>query len=169
MFSLDDVVPSVVGSANAVGVWQSGSRLAGNSWTALSGTYEGVLDEGYNRFTVPLCGGYDGLDITEKDPFNHTRALNGTDSTKYAYYSVKRAIDTVADPEVVEYNLMAMPGIYKEGLTSHMVEVCESRERCSCSHRLGFWIQNRRRKHCCYRRSSRKCFYCHHKIENQSK
>jgi phage tail sheath protein FI len=125
MFSLDDVSGSS-SDASALGVWVSGSRLAGNSWTAAD-DYTEVLDQGYNRFTVPLCGGFDGLDITERDPFNHTRALNGTDSTKYAYYSAKRAIDTVADPEVVEYNLMAMPGIYKEGLTSHMVEVCESR------------------------------------------
>ena len=128
VFSLDDIVPSTVGSANAIGVWQSGSRLAGTSWTALSASYTEVLDQGYNRFTVPLCGGFDGLDITESDPFNNSRALlNGTDSTKYAYYTVKRAIDTVADPEVVEYNLMATPGIYNESLTSHMVEVCEAR------------------------------------------
>jgi phage tail sheath protein FI len=128
MFSLDDVSGSVEGSANAIGVWQSGSRLAGNSWTAKSGSYTEILNQGYNRFTVPLCGGYDGLDITEKDPFNFTRALaNGTDSTKYAYYSAKRAIDTVSDPEAVEYNLMAMPGIYHAGLTSHMMEVCEAR------------------------------------------
>ena len=128
MFSLDDVIPSTAGSANAIGTWISGSRLGGTSWTALSSSYTTILDQGYNRFTVPLCGGYDGLDITEKDPFNYTRALkDGTDSTKYAYYSVKRAIDTVADPESVEYNLMAMPGIYHSGLTSHMMEVCESR------------------------------------------
>ena len=124
MFSLDDLTSSSVGT-NAVGIWVSGSRLAGNAYS--SGSYTGVLDAGYNRFTVPLCGGFDGLDISEKDPFNHTRALDGTDSTKYAYYSAKRAIDTVSDPEVVEYNLMAMPGIFKESLTSHMVEVCESR------------------------------------------
>jgi phage tail sheath protein FI len=126
MFSLDDVSGSA-SDATALAVWVSGSRAAGNSWTATGGSYTEVLDQGYNRFTVPLHGGYDGLDITERDPFNQTRALDGTDSTKYAYYSAKRAIDTVADPEVVEYNLMAMPGIYKESLTSHMVEVCESR------------------------------------------
>jgi len=125
MFSLDDVSASV-DTGVALGVWVSGSRLAGNSWT--SSSYTAVLDNGYNRFTVPLHGGYDGLNITEKDPFNYTRALaDGTDSTKYAYYSAKRAIDTVADPEVVEYNLMAMPGIYHAGLTSHMMEVCEAR------------------------------------------
>ena len=126
MFSLDDVSGSS-DTALELGVWVSGSRAAGNSWTAAD-DYTAVLDQGYNRFTVPLCGGYDGLDITEKDPFNYTRALaDGTDSTKYAYYSAKRAIDTVADPEAVEYNLMAMPGIYHAGLTSHMMEVCEAR------------------------------------------
>jgi len=125
MFSLDDVSASS-DTGVELGVWVSGSRLAGNSWT--SSSYTAVLDNGYNRFTVPLYGGYDGLNITEKDPFNYTRALaDGTDSTKYAYYSAKRAIDTVADPEVVEYNLMAMPGIYHAGLTSHMMEVCEAR------------------------------------------
>ena len=124
VFSLDDVSGSV-DTATPLGVWVSGSRLAGTSFT--SGSYTGVLDQGYNRFTVPLCGGFDGLDITEKDPFNNSRALDGADATKYAYYSVKRAIDTVSDPEVLEYNLMAMPGIYKESLTSHMVEVCEAR------------------------------------------
>jgi phage tail sheath protein FI len=126
MFSLDDISGSS-DTALELGVWVSGSRADGLSWTA-NGDYTAVLDEGYDRFTVPLCGGSDGLDITEKDPFNFTNALdNGTDSTKYAYYSVKRAIDTVSDPEVVEYNLMAMPGIYHAGLTSHMMEVCAAR------------------------------------------
>jgi hypothetical protein len=125
VFSLDDISGSSA-TSTALGVWVSGSRAAGSSWT--SSSYTGVLNKGYNRFTVPLHGGYDGLDITEKDPFNYTRALaDGTDSTKYAYYSAKRAIDTVADPEVVEYNLMTMPGIYHAGLTSHMMEVCEAR------------------------------------------
>jgi hypothetical protein len=112
VFSLDDISGSSA-TSTALGVWVSGSRAAGTSWT--SSSYTGVLNKGYNRFTVPLHGGYDGLDITEKDPFNYTRALaDGTDSTKYAYYSAKRAIDTVADPEVVEYNLMTMPGIYTQ-------------------------------------------------------
>jgi hypothetical protein len=126
VFSLDDVSGSS-DTALETGVWVSGSRADGLSWTAAS-DYTAVLDEGYNRFTVPLCGGSDGLDITEKDPFNNSRALlDGTDSTKYAYYTAKRAIDTVSDPEAVEYNIMTMPGIYNESLTSHMIEVCESR------------------------------------------
>ena len=125
LFTLDDLKPFPAGSKKAVHL--SGSRKAGTSFTAVSGTYEQVLDNGYDRFTVPLHGGFNGLDITEKDPFNNTRALDGTDNTKYAFFSVRRAIDTVANPEEVEYNLMAVPGIYKESLTSHAIEVCERR------------------------------------------
>ena len=126
IFTLDDLSSSNGGAAGEVAVYASGSRLAGNSFTAVSGTYEQVLDLGYNRFTVPMNGGFDGLDITEKEAFNNTR-MGSSDTTSYTYYSARRAIDTVANPEVVEFNLMAMPGIYKESLTDHMIEVCENR------------------------------------------
>jgi phage tail sheath protein FI len=126
VFTLDDLSSSSGGAAGEVAVYVSGSRAAGTSFTAVSGTYEQVLDLGYNRFTVPMNGGFDGLDITEKDPFNNTR-MGSSDAASYTYYSARRAIDTVANPEEVEYNLMAMPGIYKESITDHMIEVCENR------------------------------------------
>ena len=123
IFTLDDLALS---GSGGTATWISGSRANGQSATAVSGTYTEILDSGYDRFTVPLYGGFDGLDITEKEPFNNTR-MGTSDTTSYSYYSARRAIDTVADPERVEYNLMAMPGIYKEPITSHMIEVCESR------------------------------------------
>ena len=124
VFTLDDL--KAFPPSSKLAVYSSGSRNAGTSFTAKSGSYEEVLDAGYNRFTVPLHGGFDGLDITEKEAFNNTR-MGTTDSTSYTYYSARRAIDTVVSPDVVEYNLMAMPGIYKEAVTAHMIEVCESR------------------------------------------
>ena len=126
VFTLDDLSSSAQGAAGEVAVYSSGSRRAGNSFTAISGTYEQVLDLGYNRFTVPLNGGFDGFDITEKEPFNNTR-MGTSDAASYTFYSVRRAIDTVANPEEVEYNLMVTPGIFKEPITDHMIEVCENR------------------------------------------
>ena len=135
LFSLDDLSSSVGslgaggvdGGGAGVAVWVSGSRLAGKSYTALSGTYQEILDEGYNRFTVPLNGGFNGLNVRKKEHFNNTDLADGTDTTNSGYYTLIRAIDTVADPEVAEYNLMAAPGIWDEPITAHMVEVCESR------------------------------------------
>jgi hypothetical protein len=120
MFSLDDVR---AGTAAGSAYWESGSCQAGDSYTSVSS--DGILDAGYNRFTVPLYGGFDGLNITVRSPFASFSLEDKSD--EYPYYSIQRAINTVSDPEVVEYNLMAAPGVMNEALTSHMINVCESR------------------------------------------
>ena len=43
------------------------------------------------------------------------------------YYSVKKAIDILADPEFVEMNLVSIPGVTNETLTQHLINVCEDR------------------------------------------
>lgn len=124
IFSLDDVVTD--GDLTQTAYYLSGSRAAGNSVT--TGGYAQVLDAGYNRFTAPFFGGFDGLDITESEPFRNTRLDDGNgELDNYAFYTVKRAIDTVADPEFAEFNIMTAPGITNESLTQHMVNVCQDR------------------------------------------
>ena len=126
MFSLDDIsASSDLGNYSYV----SGSRASGVSVTADSGSYKDILDAGYDRFTVPLFGGFDGLDITEAEPFNNSRALrdDATETTYAMYYSVKKAIDILADPEFVEMNLVTIPGVTNQTLTQHLVNVCEDR------------------------------------------
>ena len=125
VFSLDDIS----GTAGGEYSYNSGSRAAGKSITAKSGSYRAILDAGYDRFTTVLAGGFDGLDITEKEPFNMTRALDPdrTEKSSYAFHSLKKAIDMIADPEYVPMNLAVMPGITNEGLTAHLVNTCENR------------------------------------------
>lgn len=124
IFTLDDLAQDGVH-----GVYVSGSRAAGTSVTARSAdNYKAILDAGFDKFTSPMFGGFDGLDIAEKEPFNNTDLESGTETTNYSFNSVKRAMDTVADPEVVECNLMTMPGLTHEGLTSHLLNVCEDRQ-----------------------------------------
>ena len=112
--------------------WTSGSMKAGTSWNAKdelgSGAvrYQNILDANVNRFTSPLYGGYDGFDIKERDPFRNS-GLGTTEIGDYAFYSIKRAINTVADPEVVECNAISMPGLTNETLTKHLIDVCEER------------------------------------------
>jgi hypothetical protein len=111
-----------------------GARAAGTSITAVSGTYTQVLDLGYDRFTVPLFGGFDGFDVTEKDPLNNERALGGegsggsaTDQNNAMYYTVRKGIDSIADADQIDINLAAVPGITPRGITSHLLEVCQER------------------------------------------
>jgi len=79
------------------------------------------------RFTMPLFNGSDGVDIKESDPFND-RVLTGAAAiTSYERATVDRAIDMVRDPEVIEMNLMSIPGVSVDGVTQRVIETCESR------------------------------------------
>ena len=136
-FTLDDIVNS---GSGVTGVWVSGSH-AGNlaspmgpgivsSLTFVNGAVSGVLDQGFDRFTAPVYGGFDGVDITEMDPFNSsTRTLpsDATDKTSYEFNSIRRAITSIADPEVVEMNMAVAPGLRQESLTTQLIDTCEDR------------------------------------------
>jgi phage tail sheath protein FI len=139
VFTLDDVSASVNTPAGAASTatWATGSRYAGTSYTAVNGN--GVLPTGsnaflgdtpvvINQFAVALHGGFDGLDVTEREAFKNA-AMNGssTDKNSYVYNSYKVAINTVKDPERVNMNLMAVPGLTNESLTKLVVDNCQTR------------------------------------------
>ena len=125
VMTLDDVVrPS---STSAVVFYRSGSRNDSTSVTA-GGTYKTLLDLGYDSFTAPFWGGFDGFDIKLPDPlYNKGMTATSNNENNSIFYSLKRAIDSVADPEQVDMNLLAAPGVTQDTLTEHMIDVCESR------------------------------------------
>ena len=120
IFTLNDVK---VSSGNYF--YSSGSRKALASPLSASQ----LLDAGYDSFTAPFWGGFDGFDITKPDPLaNSLMSTAGTtDKNNYVYYTYKRAIDTVADAEFIDTNLITVPGLTKTGLTEHLVKVAEAR------------------------------------------
>ena len=137
VFSLDDVsyhtssAATVSSTAQSIEAYYlSGSR---NDLTSISSTgsstYKDTLDAGFDQFTVPMFGGFNGTDITEIEPFNNstTTTSGKTQYTSYAYNSIKIAMDACADPEIVEYNLMTMPGLTVPALTNHLIDVCQRR------------------------------------------
>ena len=130
-FTLDDLMIS-----SSHGYWATGQRVSQKSFTsdasgqagAENGTWKDLLRAGWNKFTVPMYGGDDGLDITESDPFRNSQWTGTpTDVTSYSLNSVKRAIDSIADPDQVEINAATAPGVTNETLTNQLVEVCEGR------------------------------------------
>jgi len=80
-------------------------------------------------FDMPLHGGSDGLDITEEEPLVNEYILTdlADETNNAAYRSIKSAIDIVANPEVVDMNLLLVPGLKNEALTSYMIDVCKTR------------------------------------------
>jgi hypothetical protein len=134
IFSLDDVV--AVSGSSIRSYWLSGSRASGASVTAVAAAasgsdegYKAVLNRGHDKFTMPLFGGFDGLDITERDPFrnNYLSKNGGTADANHAVFSLRRAIDTFRDPEVLDMNLATVPGITHNGTTNHLIQVAEDR------------------------------------------
>lgn len=136
IFTLDDVCQNP--SGNEVNVYVSGSRQADLAAAGAgvregknllgSGSYRDILDAGANRFTTVLHGGFDGLDITEAEPFRNSQ----WDSTKtirnsYALNSVRVAIDSIRDSEEVEFDIAAMPGITNNTLNRSLIDLCEDR------------------------------------------
>jgi len=121
IFSMDDVTLS--GSAY---YYLSGSRKNGAS--ATSSSYTDILNAGYNKFTAPFWGGFDGFDITKPDPtFNAGMTATSNEDNNYIYHTWRRAIDIVSDSEDYNMNVLTAPGLTQEGLTAHMIDVCEER------------------------------------------
>jgi len=112
----------------------SNARRLGTSFTAETGSYTGVLDRGWNKFTVPLYGGFDGFDIFERNPFNNTRALGGAGSSGKAtnafpmWYTLKKAIDSVSDVDQININMAAVPGVTDLDTTNHLLAMAEERK-----------------------------------------
>ena len=139
-FSLDDavltpIVGKTVGQIASKGEVQqvtyvSGSRVAGDSYTATEGSDPEdlrVLLSVIDGFHMPLDGGSDGTDVTESDPFNNEVLQANSVEDSYAFASVDRALELIKDPEAIEHNLAVMPGITNTTLTRKMVDLCEAR------------------------------------------
>ena len=119
VFTMNDVV------ANSTSYYyQEGSRASGDAVA----DYTDLLKEGYDSFTAPFWGGFDGLNITVPDPFyNNGMGNSATVNDNYAYNTLRRAIDSVADPEFINTDLIVVPGLTNLSLTQHLVNVCEAR------------------------------------------
>lgn len=115
------------------------TRFASGSATAITYTSGTVGGTTYNStdlltngsvlgFDVPVYGGFDGSDITKKEPFVNQYLLDGADeTTSAAYRSVKQAIDIVADPDVIDMNVLCVPNLKEATLTNYMIQVCRTR------------------------------------------
>ncbi len=79
-------------------------------------------------FDMPMYSGFDAKNITIPEAFVSDYVLStGNEDTNAAYRAIKQAIDMVAEPETLDMNILCVPGLQNEELTSHMLEVCKLR------------------------------------------
>ena len=124
-FSLDNVVQPY---GKSYAYYAGGSRALDYSVSATgSEGWRTVIDNGWDRFTAPMYGGFDGLKITETEPFRNSGMDEASRATNYAYNTIRTAIEIINDPEVVDMNLAVIPGITNDTITRNLVETCETR------------------------------------------
>ena len=104
VFSLDNIS----GSDTAGYAYNSGYRAAGSSLSAV-GNYTSPLTNGIDRFTTTLHGGFDGYDITEREPFRNTKMASQTEDTSYEIYSLRKAVNIISSPDDVSMNAVVNP------------------------------------------------------------
>lgn len=112
------------------------------SLRALSGTYiNGQLQYQYNSlyssytpiyasaslqaFTMPFWGGFDGWDLRVTDPLYLS---SGAGMTDIGVVSLKRAVDAIRNPDVVDGNILAIPGVHNVAVTDYAREVVNERK-----------------------------------------
>jgi hypothetical protein len=125
VFSLDDIVIDT--NLNTV-TYTEDSYDDSTSYSALN-SFGDLLDKNVKQFVMPLHGGFDGLDIKEKEPFRDGLMSVGTDdSESYLKYSINKAIDSIADSEVVPANLLLAPGFRNTSVTNKIIQTAERRK-----------------------------------------
>lgn len=135
-------------SQNASGI--TGNTLSGYQFQVtpydLEGTNKGLLENVlYRKFTLAVCGGFDGWDIYREDRTNTDAYIFG--KTKYIsghttnggvfsstvgnsdYYAFLEGINKYANPEAVDINVFSTPGINfydHSALVSEAIDMVEN-------------------------------------------
>tara|TARA_R110002020_G_scaffold34740_3_gene105540 strand:- start:3891 stop:6746 length:2856 start_codon:yes stop_codon:yes gene_type:complete len=127
IFSLDDIREEA-GTNSTKFYYENGSHAAGNSFTGNSGSAK-LITQGVRQFNAAFFGGSDGLDIRQVDPFSVVNGLaSGQNENKhYAYHSVKRVFDVIADKDLMSYDIVSMPGLINSNLTQDLITIAEDR------------------------------------------
>lgn len=81
------------------------------------------------KFNMPFQGGWDGFDIRVQDPLYLS---NVADDTDIGVVSAKRALDTVANPDAFDLNLLCVPGVHNIKVTDKARQVCSDRGDALC-------------------------------------
>ena len=126
-FTLDDIVSGSSGATTYY--WSSGSYDDAGSvsfWQGLTGSTTSLIDGlGIKQFNAPFFGGADGVDIRYANPFSNERIGNAADG--YPSFTLGMALDMIADPDTIRYELASMPGIINATKVDDLISTVTTR------------------------------------------
>jgi hypothetical protein len=88
-------------------------------------TADTTLESSLAKFTVPVAFGYDGFDRRIADPLNNESQLASV--SQLGTQALRQAVDIVADPDFIDINILAIPGVYSSKVTDYAILATEAR------------------------------------------
>lgn len=86
----------------------------------------GILNPTLAKFTVPLAFGNDGWDPTlSVSPIDNDAQLSAL--TQIGVQAVRQGIDVIKDPDFIDINLLAIPGVHSNKIVEYGIEKVENR------------------------------------------
>lgn len=84
-----------------------------------------TLDSTVAKFTVPVAFGFDGFDRRNADPLRNESLLASV--SQLGTQALRQAVDIVSDPDFIDINLLAIPGIYSSKVVDYAITKVEQR------------------------------------------
>mgnify|MGYP001616140702 CR=1 FL=1 len=84
-----------------------------------------VLTSVEAKFTVPVAFGFDGFDRRLAEPLKNETQLSAV--TQLGTQALRQAVDIVSDPDFIDINLLAIPGIYSSRIVDYAITKVEER------------------------------------------
>lgn len=84
-----------------------------------------VLSPAEAQFTVPIAFGFDGFDRRLENPLENESQL--LDGSQIGVQALRQGIDVVSDPDFIDINLLAVPGIYSSKVVDYGIDAVTDR------------------------------------------
>lgn len=90
-----------------------------------SSTSNTALASDLAKFTVPVAFGFDGFDRRVVDPIANETQLAGV--SQLGTQALRQAVDIVSDPDFIDINLLAIPGVYSSKVVDYAINKVQER------------------------------------------
>jgi hypothetical protein len=115
----------VSGSTEATLVYDTSLTAVASKKSPGDALAHSTLSPTYAKFTLPMAGGFDGFDRRVDNPLANETQLAAL--TQIGPHALRQAIDVVADPDFIDINLLAIPGIHSNKVVEYGITAIENR------------------------------------------
>lgn len=120
----DFSLKNVSGSSLSTFTYNASNPVASQKQPADSNSHTGLSPD-YAKFSLPFAFGWDGFDVRKSNPLDNDVELATV--TQIGTQALRQAVDIVGDPDFIDINLLAIPGIYSSKVVDYAITAIENR------------------------------------------